>query len=216
MKTAKMVQTEKYFLAIANTTTDMIHLNNFEGRIVYTNQATEEILGYPAGELVNSLAFSIIHPDDHEIIKNDMRSISLDNNQLPSREIRLLKKDGQYLDVEVRGFTVALDDGKTYLGAIIRDISARKQREQELETYRNRLEKLVEERTSKLQKALGEVKSLRGIFPICSFCKKIRDDKGYWNQVEVYVQKHSEADFSHSVCPDCAQEHYPGLTLPKE
>ena len=61
----------------------------------------------------------------------------------------------------------------------------------------------------KLQRALKEVKALRGILPICSFCKKIRDDSGYWNQVEVYVKEHSDADFSHSVCPDCMKKHYP-------
>jgi hypothetical protein len=64
-----------------------------------------------------------------------------------------------------------------------------------------------------LEKALGEVKTLKGIVPICSFCKKIRNDKGYWDQVEVYVTEHSEADFSHGVCPDCLTKHYPELKL---
>jgi len=60
-----------------------------------------------------------------------------------------------------------------------------------------------------LQYALKEVKVLRGILPICSFCKKIRDDDGYWNQVEVYIKKRSDVDFSHSICPACFEEHYP-------
>jgi len=50
---------------------------------------------------------------------------------------------------------------------------------------------------------------LRGIIPLCSFCKKIRDDKGYWEQVDIYLQKHSEADISHSLCPECVKKHYP-------
>ncbi len=54
-----------------------------------------------------------------------------------------------------------------------------------------------------------EIKTLRGIIPICSFCKKIRNDKGYWDQVEVYVKGHTHADFSHSFCPECAKKHYP-------
>jgi hypothetical protein len=62
---------------------------------------------------------------------------------------------------------------------------------------------------SKLEKALGEVKTLRGIIPICSYCKKIRDDEGYWNQVEVYVKKRSNANFSHGICPDCMKEYFP-------
>lgn len=62
-----------------------------------------------------------------------------------------------------------------------------------------------------LHQALSEIKTLRGIVPICSFCKQIRDDKGYWNQVESYVQKHTEAEFSHGICPKCLAEHYPDL-----
>lgn len=61
----------------------------------------------------------------------------------------------------------------------------------------------------KLKIALAEVKTLRGILPICSFCKKIRDDEGNWNQVEAYVQKRSEANFSHGICPECVEKHYP-------
>jgi CHASE1-domain containing sensor protein len=60
-----------------------------------------------------------------------------------------------------------------------------------------------------LQQALDEVKTLRGILPLCSFCKKVRDDKGYWEQVDVYILKHSKADISHSICPDCSKKHYP-------
>lgn len=60
-----------------------------------------------------------------------------------------------------------------------------------------------------LQQALDEVKTLRGILPLCSFCKKIRDDKGYWEQVDVYIHKHSQADISHGICPDCIRKHYP-------
>jgi CHASE1-domain containing sensor protein len=64
-----------------------------------------------------------------------------------------------------------------------------------------------------LQKALEEVKTLRGILPICSYCKKVRDDKGYWEQVDIYIQRHSQADISHSICPDCAKKHYPYIHL---
>ncbi len=56
---------------------------------------------------------------------------------------------------------------------------------------------------------LSEVKTLRGILPLCSFCKKVRDDKGYWEQVDVYIHKYSEADVSHSVCPECMKKNYP-------
>jgi len=70
-----------------------------------------------------------------------------------------------------------------------------------LVTNRRRLE---EEQEAKLQKAVASVKTLRGLVPVCAWCKKIRDDRGYWNEVEAYVAAHSEADFTHGICPDCA------------
>ncbi|MDP8218953.1 MAG: CHASE domain-containing protein [Candidatus Theseobacter exili] len=66
---------------------------------------------------------------------------------------------------------------------------------------------------SKLQEALSEVNKLSGLLPICSHCKKIRDDKGYWNQIESYIQEHSNAEFSHSICQDCAKKHYPEFDI---
>ena len=63
------------------------------------------------------------------------------------------------------------------------------------------------------EKALLTVKILSGLLPICASCKKIRDDKGYWNQIESYIKDHSEAEFSHGICPDCAKKLYPDLDL---
>lgn len=67
----------------------------------------------------------------------------------------------------------------------------------------------------KLKQALSEVKTLRGFLPICSFCKNIRDDQGYWNQIESYIRAHSDAEFSHGVCPECAKKHYPQIDFSK-
>jgi DNA-binding response OmpR family regulator len=64
-------------------------------------------------------------------------------------------------------------------------------------------------RQQQLEEALGNIKTLRGLIPICSYCKKIRDDKGFWERVESYLKKHSEASFSHSICPECLREHFP-------
>ena len=56
-----------------------------------------------------------------------------------------------------------------------------------------------------------KIDTLRGIVPICAYCKQIRDDKGYWNQVEEYVSRHTDAEFSHGICPDCIKKHFPQL-----
>ena len=82
----------------------------------------------------------------------------------------------------------------------------------ERERAEEQRDKLIED----LQKTLSEVKTLRGFLPICSNCKKIRDDKGYWNQIELYIRDRSEAEFSHGICPECAKKLYPDIDLPED
>lgn len=79
----------------------------------------------------------------------------------------------------------------------------------ELKGQRDRLAQLVVE----LQASLDKVKVLSGLLPICASCKKIRDDQGYWNQIELYITDHSEAGFTHSICPQCAAKLYPDLDV---
>jgi DNA-binding response OmpR family regulator len=109
----------------------------------------------------------------------------------------------------------------------IRYTIERKNAKDELRLHRDHLEEMVRERTAQLeqaneklqvevaerkqlilqlQEALARVKTLSGLLPICAWCKKIRDDKGYWNHVEAYIKDRSEADFTHGICPDCAKQ----------
>jgi hypothetical protein len=67
----------------------------------------------------------------------------------------------------------------------------------------------LEARNQALQEALDKVNTLSGLLPICANCKKIRDDSGYWQQVEIYIQNHAEVEFSHGICPDCMKKLYP-------
>jgi len=69
------------------------------------------------------------------------------------------------------------------------------------------------ELSAKLNKSLDEVKLLKGFLPICSSCKNIRNDSGYWEQIEQYIHNHSEAEFTHTLCPDCARKLYPDMKL---
>ena len=64
-------------------------------------------------------------------------------------------------------------------------------------------------RIKKLEKAIAEIKTLQGILPICSICKKIRNDEGYYEQIEAYIHKHTGVDFSHTICHPCMKKHYP-------
>lgn len=87
---------------------------------------------------------------------------------------------------------------------IVRDITARKHADEERE-------RLIKE----LQGALGQVRELSGLLPICASCKSIRDDKGYWTRLEAYLLEHSRAEFSHGICPDCARKLYPNHYKPQ-
>ena len=117
------------FKAFTDASHDIIHLNDEQGNIIYANQASEKLLGYPENELLNTPAFNLIHEKDQLLIGEDMRSIA-PGNALPAREIRLKKKDGSYLDVEVQGFFVQIEK-RRLLGAVIRDISVRRAREEQ-------------------------------------------------------------------------------------
>ncbi len=70
-------------------------------------------------------------------------------------------------------------------------------------------ERLIQE----LKEAVEKIKTLRGMLPICSSCKKIRTDKGYWTQIEAYIREHSDVEFTHSICPECMKKLYPDEVL---
>ncbi|CAK8720613.1 PAS domain S-box-containing protein [Candidatus Electrothrix aarhusensis] len=106
------------------------------------------------------------------------------------------RRNGEWYECRDQG--IQWVDGRTARIQVATNISERKKIEEERE-------KLINE----LQSALSEIKVLRGILPICSFCKNIRNDDGYYEQLEAYIHKHSGVDFSHTVCPTCMKEHYP-------
>lgn len=94
---------------------------------------------------------------------------------------------------------------KAYLTQLQRDEAYRALRESQQELVHSNTALL--ELNQKLEEALAQVKQLQGLFPICSYCKKIRDDQNYWSQIEHYISKHSEAQFSHGICPDCFESY---------
>ena len=111
-----------------------------------------------------------------------------------------LPKNWYAENVSHGGFVVALA-----LFSVAMDARAR----MSAERFRASLERQVADRTAQLQKALDNVRTLSGIVPICSHCKKVRNDEGYWTQVEGYLQRLGDVSLTHGVCPDCAEKHYP-------
>jgi PAS domain S-box-containing protein len=136
-------------------------------------------------------------------------------------EMVIAPKKGERLTLLASGRPLFDSDGSK-MGAVVslHNITERKQAQELLQKSYENLEEKVEVRTAELkesnrqlQGALDEIKTLKGIVPICASCKSIRDDKGFWHEVEAYVSTHTEADFSHGICPDCAKRLYPGIEI---
>ena len=177
---------------------DAIVITEKGGKITDANQSAFELLGYSKDEF-ERLNFGEIYADPREG-KRFLNAIG-QRGSVKDLEVKLCRKDGTQI---VCFMTVSSQYAET--GAIvsyqgmIRDITAQRQAEADRE-------KLI----SDLTKALAEVKTLSGLLPVCANCKKIRDDGGYWNRIETYIENRSEAQFSHSICPECEKELYPEL-----
>jgi len=132
------------------------------------------------------------------------KSISIKNWNITSAKHECDTKNGSWVWVLDRGKVATwTNDGKPLtMSGTHQDITKRKHAEEALRKTIEEREKLIKE----LQSALDNVKTLQGLIPICASCKKIRDDKGFWNQVEGYISEHTDAKFTHGICPDCAKE----------
>ncbi|MGV1098607.1 PAS domain-containing hybrid sensor histidine kinase/response regulator [Thiovibrio sp. JS02] len=144
-----LYESEIRFQMIAENTKDMILLSEGLGRIVFVNSALLALLGFTDSELSRRPISDLIQPRFHGHLAKTWKKI-LAGTTVPPQEIVLLKQDGTPLDAEISCFAIEQEEGEAYFGAIMRDITTRKMAEQEIEHYRERLEKLVAERTSEL------------------------------------------------------------------
>lgn len=165
------------------------------GQIVAANQVAAEMHGYTVEEL---LALNITDLDAEDAVQEAPGRIRrILKGEWIRAEIMHRKEDGTIFPVEISAGLLELGDHK-YVLAFDRDITERKMAEQERE-------KLIHE----LQDALAKIKTLSGLIPMCSWCRKIRDDSGYWEKLEKYIQEHSDASFTHGICPECLKKHDP-------
>jgi PAS domain S-box-containing protein len=173
---------------------DAIVVLDHNAKVLEANSRFAKMLGYSREEMYQ------LHAWDWDVHLNKDQILELAqtiNNVGHYFETQHRRKDGSLVEVELSN-NGALYRGNKLIFCICRDISDRKKAEKEREDL-----------ITRLQASLTEIKSLRGILPICTFCKNVRDDKGYWEQVDIYLNKHSEADISHSICPECVKKHYP-------
>ena len=167
---------------------DMLCFLNFNGYFKRLNPAWERTLGFTREELMSRPFIEFVHPDDRERTLNQNAAVRSGGRAL-GFENRYLCKDGSF-----RWFrwNAAPDSDNKVIYSVARDVTDAKRAEIERE-----------ELVMELQKALAEVRNLQQILPICSYCRKIRDDENYWHTVEDYISHHTDSQFSHSICPSC-------------
>lgn len=167
---------------------DMICVLDFSGYFRQLNPAWERTLGFTREELMSRPFIEFVHPDDRERTLNQNREVRGGGKAL-GFENRYMCKDGDFRWLR---WNAAPDSGSAVIYSVARDITDSKRAEAERE-------RLVTE----LQAALAEVRSLRAILPICSYCKSIRTEDGSWLSIESYISSRTNSRFSHGVCPSC-------------
>ncbi len=176
------------------------HELDTEGRVVRVNRTELETLGYSAEEMMGRHVWEFV---DEKGVSQDavLKKLAGTLPIAPSHERLYRKKDGTRLPALIQDRLLLDGEGRiTGIRSTLQDISERKRAEAERE-------RLIAE----LQTTLAEVKVLKGFIPICASCKQIRDDQGFWDQIEHYITRHSDARFSHGICPDCLKKLYPEM-----
>ncbi len=195
-------ESEKRYRFFFENANDLIQVVDTDGRFLFVNNLWSETLGYSLDEARAMRIFDIIDGGCRKNCRTIFDNL-MKGEKLPPVETVFVARDGRKLHVEGRCTPRYIDDDQpAELLGIFRDV-----------TERNRLEKERERLISELKDALAQVRTLEGFLPICASCKKIRDDKGYWNQIENYIKDHSLVQFSHGICPECMTELYPEVTL---
>jgi PAS domain S-box-containing protein len=183
--------------AIIESSDDAIIGKSLDGRIVSWNTGACKLYGYTeAGALGQPIGF-LAPPERGNELAPLLERVGR-GEHISHLETTQRRKDGGLVEISLSISPVRNSAGQIVgVSTIARDIAERKQAELERE-------RLVDQ----LQRVLGEVKTLSGLLPICAYCKRIRDEKGSWNQIELYIRERSSANFTHSVCPECASHHY--------
>ncbi|WFB36513.1 ABC transporter substrate-binding protein [Kiritimatiellota bacterium B12222] len=168
----------------------------------YISSGAKELTGYYPEELTGPTGMvfgNLIVSEDAAAVVEEINQATTEKRRF-CIQYRILHRNGETRWVWEQGMQVSSEHDEGMLEGFICDISDQKQLESEKEIA-----------FTKLQNLLNEIKILKGIIPICSSCKKIRNHSGAWEQLEAYIRSHTEADFSHGICPDCVKALYPEL-----
>ena len=194
---AELRKSEDRFNQFMNNCPAVAYIKDEAGRFEYVNAQTAKRFQIPAPDWIGKTDADLFGPELARIVEENDLSVLNDER---SREVEeaMPTPDGKTRCWISHKFLLRDGDGHRQIGGLSFDITERKQAELE----RERL-------LSELQEALAAVKTLKGLIPICASCKNIRDDEGYWKQIEFYLCEHSELEFTHGICPACLERLYP-------
>lgn len=227
--------------AIIERAADGIITADEDGLIETVNRAGEVIFGYTEQELrglsVSTLLSSVYEDPEGASLWEFLRTNAIGMTGA-AQEVIGLRRSGEAFFMDLAISEAEVGDRSIFI-AVARDMTDKKRAELALRQAHDGLERRVEERTAELQavneqlvdeirrrehiqaqqsqtlaelqQAMKDIKTLSGLIPICSSCKKVRDDDGFWNQIEAFISEHSDAMFSHGICPECKEVLYPGL-----
>ncbi len=197
----KLRQSEENYRHMVEEASDVVYTTDATGNFTYVNPVASRLTGYAEEELLGMHFSNLVAPDWRGRVRRFYLKQAARRVQVTHLEFPIVTRSGEtrWIDQTVT-LSVNSDRNVTGFHGIARDVTQRKYVEQERE-------QLVHD----LQSALAKIKTLSGLLPICANCKKIRDDNGYWNQIEAYIRQHSYADFTHSLCPDCTRLLYADL-----
>ena len=181
---------------LVEQSSDGIVVLDESGKVTEANQQFAHMLGYLMEEMGSLYVWDWDAAAPKARLQGQLASVDMNGDHFETRHRR---KDGTQYEVEI-STNGATFGGRKYVFCVCRDITERKQAEKEREA-------LIRE----LQDALAEIRALRGLVPVCCYCNKIRDDKGSWESVDVYIARHSAASVTHGICPECMNEHFPQL-----
>jgi two-component system cell cycle sensor histidine kinase/response regulator CckA len=196
-------KSEERYRTLSEVAHDMIFIINHNDIVEYVNRSAAELLHQRPEEIVGKTWTSLLPPEISRMQYHLLQNVFETGMSKYVESKATIREHVTWLGT----WLVPLLDDNGHVTAVMgvsRDITNQKWLEEDKQ-------KLLD----KFQKALAQIKTLSGLLPICSVCKKIRDDKGYWQQVESYVQTHTDATFTHGVCPDCFPKLYPDFDSTK-
>ena len=189
-----------FYKAIFESIGNSVIIVDENSKIIMMNELTEKYFGYSREELIGQKIEKLIparYRIKHKRLRQEYSKSPVHRPMGNGRELLAMKKNGSELPVEIGLNPVHTEQGLFFIATLV-DISKRRILEEE------RDELFLE-----LKTALDNVKTLKGMLPVCMNCKNVRDDKGYWEKVDEYIVKNSDATITHALCPHCAEELYP-------